>query len=130
LVGNPLGDDNYSCELRYRTKYQGHIPGNPGKLETSSFADSKAYLEASLEEAHGNAAFIARALGDIARAKGMTQVAFDAGLSRESLYKALSGDRTSGFDTILKVVTALGLELHASPLQTKVWRGNNCINRE
>nr|VFK44506.1 MAG: probable addiction module antidote protein [Candidatus Kentron sp. TC] len=49
-----------------------------------------AYLEASLEEADGDAAFIAKALGDIARAKGMTQVARDAGLSRESLDKALS----------------------------------------
>ena len=72
-----------------------------------------AYLEACLEEAEGDAAFIAKALGDIARAKGMTQVARDAGLSRESLYKALSGDRSPGFDTILKVVGALGLQLHA-----------------
>lgn len=72
-----------------------------------------AYLEACLEEANGDAAFIAKALGDIARAKGMTQVARDAGLSRESLYKALSGERTPGFDTILKVVGALGLKLHA-----------------
>ena len=72
-----------------------------------------AYLEACLEEADGDAAFIAKALGDIARAKGMTQVARDAGLSRESLYKALSGDRKPGFDTILKIIKALGLKLHA-----------------
>ena len=72
-----------------------------------------AYLEACLEEAQGDAAFVAKALGDIARAKGMAQVARDAGLSRESLYKALSGDRSPGFDTILRVVHALGLELHA-----------------
>ena len=72
-----------------------------------------AYLEACLEEANGDAAFIAKALGDIARAKGMSQVARDAGLSRESLYKALSGDRSPGFDTILKVIEALGLKLHA-----------------
>lgn len=72
-----------------------------------------AYLEACLEEADGDAAFIAKALGDIARARGMTQVARDAGLSRESLYKALSGERSPGFDTILKVVNALGLKLHA-----------------
>ena len=71
------------------------------------------YLEACLEEANGDAAFIAKALGDIARAKGMTQVARDAGLSRESLYKALSGERVPTFDTILKVVSALGLKLHA-----------------
>ena len=72
-----------------------------------------AYLEACMEEANGDAAFIAKALGDIARAKGMSQVAREAGLSRESLYKALSGDRTPGFDTILKVINALGLKLHA-----------------
>jgi probable addiction module antidote protein len=72
-----------------------------------------AYLEACLEEAGGDAAFIAKALGDIARAKGMSQVARDAGLSRESLYKALSGGRTPSFDTILKVIQALGLKLHA-----------------
>jgi probable addiction module antidote protein len=72
-----------------------------------------AYLEACLEEAGGDAAFIAKALGDIARAKGMAQVAKDAGLSRESLYKALSGERSPDFDTILKVVGALGLRLHA-----------------
>lgn len=72
-----------------------------------------AYLEACLEEANGDAAFIAKALGDIARAKGMSQVARDAGLSRESLYKALTGERSPGFDTILKVIDALGLKLHA-----------------
>jgi len=74
-----------------------------------------AYLEACMEDSNGDAAFIAKALGDIARAKGMTQVARDAGLSRESLYKALSGERSPGFDTILKVVDALGLQLHAIP---------------
>ena len=72
-----------------------------------------AYLEACLEEADGDAAFIAKALGDIARAKGMAQVARDAGLSRESLYKALSGERSHDFDTILKVIGAIGLKLHA-----------------
>ena len=72
-----------------------------------------AYLEACLEEADGDAAFIAKALGDIARAKGMSQVARDAGVSRESLYKALSGERAPNFDTILKVMRALGLRLHA-----------------
>lgn len=72
-----------------------------------------AYLEACLEEANDDAAFIAKALGDIARARGMSQVARDADLSRESLYKALSGERIPSFDTILKVVSALGLKLHA-----------------
>lgn len=82
-------------------------------LRTSE--EMAAYLEACLEEADGDAAFIAKALGDIARAKGMAQVARDSGLSRESLYKALSGERSPSFDTILKVVQALGLRLHAQP---------------
>ena len=72
-----------------------------------------AYLEACLDEAQGDAAFIAKALGDIARARGMSKVARDSGLSRESLYKALSGERSPDFDTILKVVSALGIRLHA-----------------
>ena len=76
-----------------------------------------AYLEACMEEADGDATFIAKALGDIARAKGMSQVARDAGLSRESLYKALSGDRAPSFDTVLKVVSALGLKLHAEAVE-------------
>ena len=71
-----------------------------------------AYLEACLEEADGDAAFVAKALGDIARAKGMAQVARDAGLSRESLYKALSGEGNPSFGTILKVMHALGIKLH------------------
>jgi len=78
-----------------------------------------AYLEACIEEANGDAAFIAKALGDIARAKGMTQVAKDSGLTRESLYKSLSGERSPGFDTILKVISALGLSLHAAPAVKK-----------
>jgi len=73
-----------------------------------------AYLEACLEESGNDSAFIAKALGDIARAKGMTQIAHDTGLSRESLYKALSGQRSPTFDTILKVMQALGLKLHAA----------------
>ena len=77
-----------------------------------------AYLEACLEEANGDAAFVAKALGDIARAKGMSQVARDTGLSRESLYKALSGERTPSFETVLKVVAALGLKLHAEAVRS------------
>jgi probable addiction module antidote protein len=73
-----------------------------------------AYLEACIEQSEGDAAFIAKALGDIARAKGMTQIARETGLSRESLYKALSGDRSPSLETILKVVAALGLKFSAS----------------
>ncbi len=72
-----------------------------------------AYLEACLEESPGDAAFIAKALGDIARAQGMTKIAQQTGLSRESLYKALSGERVPSFATILKVIDALGLKLRA-----------------
>ena len=72
-----------------------------------------AYLDAWLEEAPDDAAGIARALGDIARARGMTQVARDAGLSRESLYKALSKNGNPSFATVLKVARALGVRLHA-----------------
>lgn len=73
------------------------------------------YLDACIEESQGDAAFIAKALGDIARAQGMSKVARDAGLSRESLYKALSGERSPDFATILKVTKALGVKLHAAP---------------
>ena len=75
--------------------------------------DMAAYLEAALQE--GDPALIAAALGDIARAKGMSQIARDAGLGRESLYKALSAEGNPEFATIMKVISALGLQLHASP---------------
>ena len=77
--------------------------------------DMVLYLEACLEEAGDDAAFIAKALGNIARAKGMSQLANDTGLGRESLYKALSGEGNPSFATILKVTTALGIKLHAQP---------------
>ena len=67
-----------------------------------------------MEEAGDDPAFIAKALGTIARARGMSQVARDAGLSRESLYRALSGEGNPEFGTILKVAKALGLKLHIS----------------
>ena len=73
-----------------------------------------AYLDAWLEEAPDDAAGIAKALGDIARAKGVTQVAKDAGLSRESLYRTLGAGGNPSFATVLKVAKALGVKLHAS----------------
>ena len=78
--------------------------------------DMAAYLEAALEE--GDAALIAAVLGDIARAKGMTQIAREAGLGRESLYKALSPEGNPEFATVLKVVRALGFTLHATSAVT------------
>src|SRR5690554_1629756 len=74
--------------------------------------DMVMYLQACMDEAGDDAAFIAAALGDIARAKGMTQLAKDTGLGRESLYKALSGEGNPSFGTILKVMHALGIKLH------------------
>jgi probable addiction module antidote protein len=74
--------------------------------------DMADYLEAAIED--GDPAVISAALGDIARAKGMSQVARKAGLGRESLYKALSPNGNPEFATILKVVKALGLRLHAA----------------
>ena len=71
-----------------------------------------AYLDAWLEEAPDDAAGIAGALGNIAKAKGMTQVAKDVGLSGESLYRALSAGGNPSFATVLKVVKALGVKLH------------------
>ena len=73
-----------------------------------------AYLEAWLVEAPDDAVGIARALGDIARAVGMSKVARQSGLSRESLYKALSEDGNPSLDTILRVARAVGVRFHAS----------------
>lgn len=92
-----------------------------GKLKTTKWdvvdylktdEDMAEYLEAAIEDGHP--AIIAAAIGNIARAKGMSKIARKAGLARESLYKALSPDGNPEFATILKVVRALGLRLHAS----------------
>lgn len=94
------------------------------KLKTSAYdvaehlrtpEEIAAYLDAWLEDAPDDVAGIARAMGDIARAKGMSQVARDAGLSRESLYRALSENGNPSFATVLKVAKALGVRLHAQP---------------
>jgi len=87
-------------------------PWDPAE-HLSTDEDMAAYLEAALDE--GDPALVAAALGDIARAKGMTQVARDTGLGRESLYKALSASGNPEFATVMKVVSALGLRLHAAP---------------
>ncbi|MDR1849104.1 MAG: putative addiction module antidote protein [Zoogloeaceae bacterium] len=71
------------------------------------------YLTIVLEE--NDPVLLAAALGDVARARGMTQLAKDTGLSRESLYKGLSGDRIPSADTLLKVIHALGLRLVVTP---------------
>jgi probable addiction module antidote protein len=73
--------------------------------------DMTLYLEACFEEAGDDAAFIAAALGDIARARGMTDIAAATGLTREGLYRTLSKDGNPSFSAILKVMKALGLKL-------------------
>ena len=93
------------CEAMQMLPYRRHHVPTPEEMA--------AYLEACIEEADGDATFIAKALGDIARAKGMSQLARDTQMGRESLYKALSGDGNPSFATILKVMRALGLQLHA-----------------
>jgi probable addiction module antidote protein len=96
----------------------------PIKVKTSAYdvtehlrtpEEMAAYLDAWLNEAPDDISGIARALGDIARAKGMSQVAKEAGLSRESLYRALSENGNPSFATVLKVARALGVKFHAQP---------------
>jgi probable addiction module antidote protein len=98
------------------TKASGKVKTSPYDVaeQLRSPEEMAAYLDAWLSEAPDDAAGIARALGDIARARGMSQVARDAGLSRESLYKALSENGNPSFATVLKVAKALGLRLHAA----------------
>jgi probable addiction module antidote protein len=95
---------------------------SPGALKTTPYdvaeylrtpEEMAAYLDAWLEEAPDDVAGIARALGDIARAKGMSLVARESGLSRESLYRALSADGNPSFVTVLTVARALGVRFHA-----------------
>ena len=71
-----------------------------------------AYVDAAIED--GDPSVLAHALGVVARARGMTQIARDAGLGRESLYKSLSGEGNPSFDTVVKVIRALKLELHVT----------------
>ena len=80
--------------------------------------DMALYLDACLQEAGDDAAFIVKALGIIARTKGMSQLSRETGLGRESLYKALSGDGNPSFATILKVTNALGIKLHAQSMHS------------
>ncbi|MBL8445655.1 MAG: putative addiction module antidote protein [Zoogloeaceae bacterium] len=74
--------------------------------------DMVLYFEACLDEDPGDGSLIRAALGDIARARGMAQLARDTGLAREGLYKALSADGNPEFATVMKVIKALGLKLH------------------
>ena len=79
--------------------------------------DISLYWEACLEDAGDDAAFLAKVLGDIARARGMTQLARDTGLTREGLYKALSVNGNPEFATVMKVIKALGLSFRVHAAQ-------------
>ena len=77
--------------------------------------DIRLYLESCIEEDLGDGALIRAALGDIARARNMSQLARDVGITREGLYKALSGKGNPSFALVLKIARALGLEMHITP---------------
>ncbi len=93
------------------------MPKKTTRFDSAVHLDSDEAIGAYLEEAMetNDPAFIAYALGQVARARGMTEIAKEAGLSRESLYKALSVDGNPEFGTILKVMHALGLKLSVGP---------------
>ena len=91
------------------------------RFDSAAYLDSDeavgAYLDEALETA--DPAFIVQALGTVARARGMTQIAKDAGLSRESLYRALSAEGNPEFDTVIRVLQALGLRLSVTPVEAR-----------
>ncbi len=86
-------------------------------LETEE--DMALYLDACLEEDSGDGSLVRAALNDIARARGMTQLARDTGLTREGLYRALSASGNPEFSTVFKVIKALKMKLHAAPAVTQ-----------
>ena len=90
-------------------------------FDPAEYLDDDDAISAYIDEAiaTGDAGFIAKCIGDVARARGMSQIAKDSGLSRESLYKALSTNGNPEFATILKVITALGLKLSVAVAKPK-----------
>jgi probable addiction module antidote protein len=111
-----------------KSRRKNRLPSNTGASRTTRYdvaehlrtpKEMAAYLDAWLSEAPEDASGIARALGDIARAKGMTQVARDAGLSRESLYRALDKNGNPSFATVLKVAKAIEFRFHTEPVKAR-----------
>ncbi|MEQ1712508.1 MAG: addiction module antidote protein [Hyphomicrobium sp.] len=86
-------------------------------FDVAEYLDNNEAIAAYLDEAmaKGDAAYIVKALGTVARARGMTQIAKDAQMSRESLYKSLGGDGNPEFATVLRVMSALGMRLSVEP---------------
>jgi len=87
--------------------------------ELKTEEDMALYLDACLVDDPGDGSLIRAALNDISRARGMSQLARDTGISREGLYRALGADGNPEFATVLKVIKALGLRLHAEPAHTQ-----------
>jgi probable addiction module antidote protein len=79
--------------------------------------DCALYMQAAIDESDGDPALVIAALGDIARARGMMQLARETGLTREGLYKALSPEGNPSFATVMKVCKALGLKLHTEAVE-------------
>ncbi|MDY0185764.1 MAG: putative addiction module antidote protein [Desulfuromonadaceae bacterium] len=79
--------------------------------------DMTLYLDACIAEDPGDGSLIRTALGSIARARGMSQLARDTGISREGLYRALSAEGNPEFSTVMKVIRALGVQLHVNIAQ-------------
>ncbi len=103
------------------------VPLKTTKFDVTEYLDSEEAIGYYIDEAlsTGDAGFIADSIGVIARARGMTQIAKAAGLSRESLYKALSPDGNPELSTLLKVIDALGLKLSAAPVGSTKPKGEN-----
>lgn len=80
--------------------------------------DMALYLDACLDEDTGDGRLIRAALNDIARARGMSRLARDTGITREGLYRALSAKGNPELSTVLKIIKALGMKLHAAPSAT------------
>ena len=80
--------------------------------------DIAAYIAACMEEGGDDPTFIAHALGVVARARNMSQLAREVGITREGLYKALSGDGNPSFATMVKVARALGFRMSLEPLNS------------
>lgn len=91
-------------------------------FDAAAYIDSPEAIAAYLSEAFEthDAAFVTEALGTVARAKGMASIARKTGLSRENLYKALSGEGHPEFGTVMKVLDTIGIQLHAEPKAAKV----------
>src|SRR5579871_4623390 len=91
-------------------------------FDAASYLDGREAIAAYLSEAFEthDAGFVTEALGTVARARGMSAIAKETGLSRENLYKALTADGRPEFGTVMKVLDSLGLQLHAAPKAAKV----------